>query len=172
MYRTALDGLASIVGSHDPAKLAALGFAEDDDARPYLEKLIQGDYARDPDTFEAEDGAELIRALAALCEKTSSGQVTLELYEDEDETPDLWNFIWSDWEPDDPFELPLSPDGAPAVTFKDSNAAAAWLSRFEKVKSAGGYARRYLSPDELDSMLEFLRDTVKQSSGVFAFIEY
>jgi len=146
LYAAPLDKVSAIVGCKDAEKLTALGIAEDADERPYIERLIQGQYARDPETFEAEDGAELVRALAVLCEKTASAQVTLELYEDEEETPDLWAFIWSEWEPADPFELPLSPDGAPAVTYKDPAVAADWLRRFEAVKKAGGYGTRYLAP--------------------------
>jgi hypothetical protein len=107
-----------------------------------------------------------------LCKKTATTSATLELYEDEEETPELWNFIWSDWEPEDPFELPLSPNGSPAVTFKDSQAAAIWLSRFDKVQKAGGYDSRYLSSDDLARLILVLQEALKQSSDVFAFIEY
>jgi hypothetical protein len=172
LYVAPLGKLSIIIGSKDLANLAALGIAEGSAERPYIEKLIQRDYVRDPETFEAEDGAPLIRALAALCKKTATTSVTLELYEDEEETPELWNFIWSDWEPEDPFELPLSPNGSPAVTFKDSKAAAVWLSRFEKVKKAGGYDSRYLSSDDLARLILVLQEALKQSSDVFAFIEY
>ena len=172
LYVAPLEKLSAIVGSKDLAKLAALGIADDDAERPYIERLIQRDYARDPDTFEAEDGAQVVRALAALCEKTASKKATLELYEDEEETPELWNFIWSDWEPGDPFELPLSPDGSPAVTFRDSDAAAEWLSRFERVKEAGGYDSRYLNAGDLATLILMLQEAVQQSAGVFAFIEY
>ena len=160
------------MGSKDLAELAALGIAEDAPERPYIEQLIRRDYARDPDTFEAEDGAHLVRALAALCEKTASKKATLELYEGEEETPELWNFIWSEWEPENPFELPLSPYGSPAVTFKDSHAAAVWLNRFETVKEAGGYDSRYLNADDLATLILILQEAVQQSAGVFAFIEY
>jgi hypothetical protein len=172
LYVAPLEKLSAIVGSKDLAKLDALSIAEEAAERQYIDRLIQRDYARDKDTFEAEDGAQLIRALAALCEKTASTRATLEIYDDEEETPELWNFIWSEWEPEDPFELPLSPDGSPAVTFKDSHAAAVWLSRFERVKEAGGYDSRYLNAGDLATLIRLLQEAVQQSAGVFAFIEY
>jgi hypothetical protein len=64
-----------------------------------------------------------IRAFQALSELSSKPRITLEIYDDDEKTPELWNFIWSDWEPTEAFNLPLSPFGAPAVTYKDRGAA-------------------------------------------------
>jgi len=172
LYAVPLNKLAAIVGSKDVTKLAALGIAEDAEDGPYIEQLIQGNYSRDPETLESEFGGPLVRALDALCKKTADAEVTLELYDDPEVTPELWNFIWSEWEPHDPLKLPLCSDGAPNVTYKDSNAAAVWLKQFEAVKKSGGYDMNNMDPDDLATLIQFLQDIVKQSSGVFAFIEY
>jgi hypothetical protein len=144
----------------------------DVETRRFAEKIMTGEYTRDPDTWEHPEGHMFVRAFQALSELSSKSRTTLEIYDDDERTPELWNFIWSDWEPAGTFALPLSPHGAPAVTYKDRGAIVKYLNQFKEVRDAGGYDPSLLSPTDLDSLISVLETTAAQGPGVFVFIEY
>jgi hypothetical protein len=144
----------------------------DGETREFVVKILTGDFTRDPKTHEDEDGGKFVLALRAMSERVSPEKVTFELYEDDERTPELWNFIWSEWEPCDPIHLPLSPYGVPAVTFKGPEVIGEYIEQFKSVASSGGYDERFVSSAVLDSMISFLERTSRRGSGVFVFIEY
>jgi hypothetical protein len=176
------------VGSHflslhigSPAKIsqlvereaaATLNQIPDLETRGFAERIMRSDYTLDPETWEHPEGDRFIRAFHALSELSSNSRITLEIYDDDERTPELWNFIWSDWEPAGEFALPLSPSGAPAVTYKDRGAIAKYLDQFRRVRESGGYDTGLVSSTVLDALISFLETAVTDGPGVFVFIEY
>jgi hypothetical protein len=139
--------------------------------RPAVLRLAQRDYQRDPKTWQHADADLLIQALREVTALLSNGSQQIELHADEDETPELWDFIWSEWEPSDALQLPLSPHGVPAVTYKDSTSAARYAERFKALRARGGYARRKLAPTQLDALVAALDEAANAERGLFAYYE-
>jgi hypothetical protein len=128
-------------------------------------------YPRDPNTLQSPDGAKVVAAFEALCKSVAEQSLTLECYIDDEQTPELWEFVWSDWEPEDYFELPLSPYGTPAVTYKDAAATKKFIAVLEGVKKTGGYKNQhFFSNSNLDSLVAFLEESAAHHRGVFVFI--
>lgn len=151
---------------------AVLNQISDIETRRFAERIMNGDYSRDPDTLEHPEGHMFVRAFKALSEFSAKSRVTLEIYDDDERTPELWNFIWSDWEPEEAFGLPLSPFGAPAVTYKDRGAIVKYVEEFKQVRESGGYDTELMASAALDSLITVLETVAADGPGVFVFIEY
>jgi hypothetical protein len=151
--------------------LATLNQIPDLETRRFAERIMIGDYSRDPETWEHPEGHMFIRAFQALSELSSKSRTTLEIYDDDERTPELWNFIWSNWEPTEAFDLPLSPFGAP-ITYKDREAIVKYLNQFKHVRESGAYDSNFISATNLDLLISVLETAVVDGPGVFVFIEY
>jgi hypothetical protein len=152
--------------------LATLNQIPDLETRRFAERIMTGDYGRDPETWEHPEGHMFISAFQALSELSSKSRIRLEIYDDDERTPELWNFIWSDWEPAEAFILPLSPFGAPAVTYKDRGSIVKYLNQFKQVRESGGYDDDFMSATDLDLLISVLETAAVDGPGVFVFIEY
>jgi hypothetical protein len=152
--------------------LETLSQISDLETRRFAERIMKGDYTRDPETSEHPEGDLFVRAFHALSGLSSKSRITLEIHDDDEGTPELWTFIWSAWEPAEAFALPLSPFGTPAVTYKDSEATAKYLDQFKQVRKSGGYDTRLVSPRNLDALISILEAVSADGPGVFVFIEY
>jgi len=163
---------AGISALMEGAPQATLEQIPDLETRRFAERIVTGDYSRDAETLEHPEGHMFIRAFKALSELSAGSQVTLELYDDDERTPELWDFIWSDWEPTEVFDLPLSPFGAPALTYKDRAAVVKYVEEFKQVRASGGYASELMASAELDALISTLETVAADGPGVFVFIEY
>ena len=152
--------------------LATLNQIPDLETRRFAERIMKGDYTRDPETLEHPEGDMFVRAFHALSELASESRITVEIYDDDERTPELWNFIWSAWEPAEAFALPLSPFGTPAVTYKDRGAIVKYLDQFKQVRESRGYDSRLLSSRNLDALISVMETVATDGPGVFVFIEY
>jgi hypothetical protein len=147
---------AGIAELSEREPLATLKQIPDLGTRRFAERIMKGDYTRDPETLEHPEGNMFISAFHALSELSSKSRITLEIYDDDERIPELWNFIWSDWEPAEVFALPLSPFGTPAVTYKDRGAVVKYLDQFRQVRESGGYDTDFVSSRVLDSLISVL----------------
>lgn len=163
---------AGILELMEGEPLATLNQIPNRETRRFAERIKKGDYARDPETLEHPEGDMFVRAFRALSALSSKSRITLEIYDDDERTPELWNFIWSAWEPVEAFALPLSPFGAPHVTYKDRGAIAKYLDQFKQVRESGGYDTSFVSSRDLDSLISVLETVAADGPGVFVFIEY
>jgi hypothetical protein len=163
---------AGILELLEKKPLATLNQIPDLATRRFAERIIKGEYTRDPETLEHPEGDMFVRAFHALSELSSKSRITLEIYDDDERTPELWNFIWSAWEPAEAFALPLSPFGSPAVTYKDRGAIVKYLDQFRQVRESGGYDTDFISSRNLDSLISALETVATDGPGLFVFIEY
>jgi hypothetical protein len=153
--------------SQDSAFEAALlveGSAEEQAA-------LRGTFTRDSKTLESPNAPLIIRAFERICRHFASADLTIEAYEDEDRTPLLWDFVWSEWDGGDDLGLPLSPYGVPAVTWHGPGRVVELLSSFESLHSEGEWDRDCLSLESLDLLLCTLRGARAHQQGVFVFTE-
>jgi hypothetical protein len=181
IYVADLDGIGRQVGSRDMDVVRRVIDAVPEDEREdedpdqpqwredALRALVERSYTRDPDSLEHEDADGIIWAFEQLCRYSCAASATVEMDEDEDETPLLWDFIWSDWDGGDLLELPLSPYGAPAVGWHGPQRAAQYRDEFAALRSSGANNERYLPAEELDQIIEILDTAVKAGQGVFVF---
>lgn len=139
-------------------------------AEPML-LLIDGEYARLPKAARDQHAPGLIQAFQVLCHDLCRLSVTLQVYDDEEVTPLLWDFLWSDWDGQDPLGLPFSPYGVPAVVWHGPRRIAICRNEFVSLRADGGYDPRYLPPQELDNLINLLNAAVAVNSGVFVFAE-
>jgi hypothetical protein len=149
-----------------------LDHVKDPALRDFVVKILEENFTRDSKTLEHPDGHHFVRAFEVLSQFVCKQAVTLELYDDDEETPELWNFIWSEWEPEDYFFIPLSPYGTPKVTYKNNQALVKYLDQFKSVRKNGGYQNNFVGPKELDSLISTIESAIHQGLGVFVFIEY
>ncbi|GAB1643190.1 hypothetical protein [Krasilnikovia sp. MM14-A1259] len=176
IYVCDMDEVSRAVGCRDQAVARSLIETADEPLTSSMEHaihaLVERSYSRDPKTFQHETGPAVIRAFERVCAISSSASVTVEMYDDEEESPLLWNFIWDEWDGDDTLELPLSPHGVPAVTWHGPARTTRYLAAFEELRSSGSSDEEYLGEDEIDEIIEALQSAGAEGKGVFVFVEY
>jgi hypothetical protein len=169
-----LPTLGRVLGSNDPELLGMLcpkaGASPKKKAARAMRDLISGAYATAyPRGEEHPDAAYLIQALEGLCRHLGGKAIAIEMYDDEDESPELCHFIWDGG---NPLGLPHSPDGVPAVTWRGPSEIANHLAIFTDLKSAGTWNTRFLPAAELDGIIRDLERAQDRSQGVFVFVDY
>ena len=105
------------------------------------------------------------------CKLLANSALTIETYVDEDRTPLLWEFAWSDWEGGNDLGLPFSEFGIPAVTWHGPERTIQFLSKFEAWRTAQNWDRDCLSGHDLDELIDIVRKASGNDEGVFVFIE-
>jgi hypothetical protein len=165
LYACDPDALVAKVGSGDPGQTP--GDAPEE-AGPFLDQLIQGAYPR---ADEHDDAPELIRAFELLCKALDPNGTAIEMYEDEDESPELYRFCWAEWDGDDPFELPFSPHGVPAVTYHGPAATERWAKIFTELRDTE-WNEDMIAGEDLDELISALDSAASRGTGVFLFLEY
>jgi len=133
-----------------------------------LDKVVRKIYKADPETGESADGHDLIRAFRLICEEHLGEQESLEVYEDPDETPTLWKFIF---EGEAPFEIPLSPYGNPAVSWHSPKHATAILDLFKRELEEKRFKKGFLGEEELKSIVQKLSSAQSGNQGALVFYE-
>ena len=175
IYAADRDEVARRVGSRDITTVERVAETAEvplgTDQRQALAALLNREYTRHPRTLEHDSAPHLIRAFGRLCRLSSSASTTVEMYDDPDATPVLWNFIWSDWDGADMLALPLSPYGNPAVTWHGPQLTAKFRAEFTAWRSGGSLDETYLMGYELDSIIDILGTAEEQGRGVFVFYE-
>jgi hypothetical protein len=159
------------VGSGDRALFEHLTRDTDPALSDCMRLLIDGGYTRLPKASRSQLAPGLIQAFQVLCHDLCRLTASIEVYDDEDETPLLWKFLWSDWDGDDPLRLPYSPFGVPAVTWHGSGRIATYYHQFASLRASGGYDPRYLDPAALDGLINLLSAAVAMNSGAYVFAE-
>lgn len=168
VYVSGVEPVRGLVGARSADAVArAVGLVPDDPE--LVRRLVYAEYPRGE---ECDDAVELIRACAALIAGCSPHAVTLEFYDDPEQAPLLWEFVWSQTAGCDPFELPLSPYGAPAIAYRDPRVAADFLARFETARNKQEIPPRCMAPDEVDTLIATLRRAVEAREGVWVYREY
>ena len=169
-----LGTVAEIIGSNDPSLLRSLcetsGATRGDADRLAMAELIGGRFtSSDHHLGEHPNAPTLIRALDRLCEYTSQPAPAIEMYDDDERSPLLWEFIWRGG---NPLGLPRSPHGVPAMTWHEPSETARYAMRFTDLKSSGTWNRECLSDAELDEIIRLVRQAKTANLGVFVFVEY
>lgn len=167
LYASESGKVAKIIKDKDVSVLDQMPDAE---SKSYLNKIFDHEYERDPDTYEHPEGDKYIFAFHELCKMSATKSTSIECSVDDEQTPEFWHFVWSDWEPEDFLELPLSPDGLPAVTYKDSTMLQKYIDQLKGVEANGGYDSRFLKIDDLREIISFLQDSTSAGTDVFVFI--
>ena len=148
------------------SKLAeALGESEE----RFLGKLLIKNYERDPDTWESEDANGLIMSLERLCDFAANEKSTIDFYLDEDRLPELWSFSFNDWDEVNDFELPVSPQGTPAVIYRDNRSLIEYLERFKSMVAGGDFDESCISADSLKDLINIVESSVRNNDGLFIF---
>lgn len=157
----------ALLAAGDRAWTATLDI--DDAHRAALEDLSRRAAQRDVEAFSDEDAPIWIEAFERACARASALSVTLEVYDDPDETKELWRFIWSEWSPPDVLELPLSEAGSPHVTYLDANDVAEHRRAFARLVEQGGTHERFFPRSECLRLLSTLDEALGRGCGVFVF---
>lgn len=163
IYVADLAEIERVVGSGDADLVGRL----EGEATEELGSLVDGDYPKDEQ--EDERAADLIRALEILCLQLCPSRTTIEMNDDREETPLLWDFLWSGWEGGNPLRLPVSPWGTPAVTWHGPDRVARYRGEFERWRAGGVGNERFIRVDELDDLVAILTEAVEEGRGVFVF---
>ena len=143
-----------------------------EDEREALDALVSGDYPRfEGDDPEYEQADDLIRAFEFLCEHACVVRDTIEMYDHEEETPLLWEFLWSEVDGDNPFELPYSEYGTPAVAWHTPARVMDYRARFAQWRAGGEVNERFIGLHELDGLIAILERAVEGGHGAFVFYE-
>jgi hypothetical protein len=165
LHACSLEQLRAWVGSRDRTLLNRIAGDERQTHEQALIELIDGTY----DTEESERAIEMIRAFELLCKLASSHSVTIEMYDDEEESPLIWRLCW---EGEDGIELPVSEEGTPAATYHSAESTQALLHEFEKLQKSGGYEAQYLTEESLAEIIKALEIAEASKSGIYGFVEY
>ncbi|MCA9043937.1 MAG: hypothetical protein KDA69_06435 [Planctomycetaceae bacterium] len=174
LYESQAQLLVNAVGSKD----ADLGveIAEqlslNSDEQNALSIVLSRTYTRDAETWEHPDGHHIVRAFASMCGYFAVHTDVIELYDDEERAPYLWELCWSDWDGEDPFQLPLSPFGCPSVTFHGHDRLTRICSGLKGIQKKGNTYADFISDDELDALIGVIAHATKSRSGLFTKIEY
>lgn len=160
-----LKSLQELVGSSDRSVLNVIDAPKRKEYERELTELINGSFEKDGN----ERAGQLIRAFELLCKVVSRKSSTIEMYDDEEQSPLLWRLCW---EGEDGVELPFSEDGTPAVCYHPPEAVTSLTDEFNALQAKGGYDPRYLDSNSLAELLEILRAAKSSRCGLFAFIEY
>jgi hypothetical protein len=131
-----------------------------------LLKLFSNDYSRDPQTWESPDANGLIMALEEVCQFVSDDKTVIEFYLDEEHAPEMLTFCFNDWDVEDDFSLPISPDGTPAIIYRDNKSLNGYLSKFKEMLSSGDYDEEYLPEEELELLIEVISKAVAKNKGL------
>lgn len=162
LHACGLEQIQALIGSKDAKLLAKIPTAARDEHADALRALLEQD-------FDAADPAALIRALEVFCKSAAMHSVTIEMYDDEDAAPLLWQLCW---EGDEVIDLPLSDDGTPALTCLAPASVNARLQAFQQLQQSGGYEDRYLNKDDLERIVGALQVAEAGKLGMFGFVEY
>jgi hypothetical protein len=160
-----LKTVQGMVGSSDRAILDRIDGAGRKDHERELVELIDGTFEIDGN----ERAGELIRAFELLCKLVSTHSATIEMYDDEEESPLLWRLCW---EGEDGVELPFSEYGTPAVCYHPLEAVDSLTREFSSLQKEGGYDPKYLDSKSLVEILKTLHAASSAGCGLFAFVEY
>lgn len=167
MYAIESEKVAEIIKDKDASVADQI---PDTESKTYLQKIFDHEYDRDPDTYEHPEGDKYIAAFHELCKGAAEKSLSIECSVDNEQTPELWNLVWSDWEPEDFLELPLSPEGLPAVTYKNSTALQRYTDKLKEVEAGGGYDSSFLRQEDLKEITRFLQECAGSGMDVFIFI--
>lgn len=172
VYVCDLDQIIQLLQSRDGTAVQAITAAADQpltaSESEALRLLVERRYVRDPHTSVADNGDVLIRAFERVCRHLCSSHAGVDMYEDEDETPLLWEFVW---DAEDPLDLPTSPHGTPAVGWHDPEQTAHYVTGFSRQRADGSIDEQFLQPEELDVLIDLLTAAQAQGRGVFVFRE-
>ena len=124
-----------------------------DEQLPYIEKLLNRDYSRDPETHESPDAHNLIYAFEVICKKECSDYTAFEVYIDMDESPELWKFQVAGWSEPDELKLPLSEHGVPMVNYIDATALEEHGQILAMLANSGKNNDLYISDEDLDTLV-------------------
>lgn len=121
VYADHLDSIQKMIGSKDAAARERVVAANErrlnlnpgskDEVLRALDQLFASDY---PTEDEHPDASNLIHAFHLICSAVAEASAETEIYVDEEQSPEIWNFVWSGHST--PFHLPLSEWGSPAVS--------------------------------------------------------
>jgi hypothetical protein len=167
VYSEAPRQLAAVASKSD-AVLAEILEKQDASIQPEvrsaLARLIAGDFA----AGEQADGHHFVRAFRAACKAYASSQATVEIYMDEEQFPEMWEFVWGAAEV--PCGLPSSEFGSPAAGYWDAEGVKRYLDIFTGLDFEEVAARNNGASykDEIAELREVLN---KSRNGVFVFYE-
>jgi hypothetical protein len=132
--------------------------------RSALARLIAGDFA----SGEQPDGHHFVRAFRAACNAYASSPATVEIYLDEDQFPEMWEFVWGAAEV--PCGLPASEFGSPAAGYWDTEGVKRYLGIFANLDFETVAARNNGTSykEEIAELREVLN---KSRRGVYVFYE-
>ncbi|QBG34931.1 hypothetical protein [Litorilituus sediminis] len=133
-----------------------------------LNKLYSKSYTRDPETLESDDAIELLEAFEFICKQKNKGAETVELYLNDD-YPIMEEFIFNDWDVNNDFGLPLSPNGTPAVIYRNSSSLNSFLSTFKEMIENEDYDEDFIAEDELNKLNSMINHAIKSRNGLFIF---
>ena len=138
-----------------------------DGAQECLQRLIEGDVPSDEQT----DGVDFVRSYRAICHAYAGKETTVEIYVDEEQFPEMWEFVWAAGQP--PQRLPLSEFGSPAIGYWDKAAVARLEDLFADLDFAAlakrTKGRRY--EKEIAEVREVLRAARAANCGAYVFFE-
>jgi hypothetical protein len=129
-----------------------------------IERLIDGDFSAE----EQPDGHLFIYLFEDLCLYLAKGKATEEIYVDDVNFPEIWDFVWGAGETR--YGLPLSPYGGPAVGYWGSAGVKRFIAAFAGLDHATLKARTDRTyADEIARLLAVLKEADRQGRGVFVF---
>jgi hypothetical protein len=155
------------VGSGDLAYLKTLDL--DAEEVPLVQRLLRREYQRDPETKESPEGTKLIYAFERICAKEAVQQTSLEVYVDEDLTPELWALVTADWSIPDRLELPLSEYATNSVVYLDPKDLLPHREALAARERAGDTDEECFPPESLRECLALLDVALGKAFGVYVF---
>ena len=163
--------LDRIVGSRDrsqlPAVRAACSGLETERAKKLAlaERLIDGEFTAE----EQPDAPLFVYLFQDVCRAVARHKTTEEIYVDEDQFPEMWEFVWDAGETR--FGLPLSPHGSPAVGYWDGPGVKRFIATFAGLDQADLEERAGKAyTEEMARLLEVLEAAEREARGVFVFL--
>lgn len=149
------------------AEILAKNELTEPEERSALARLIAGDFA----AGEQPDGHHFVRAFEASCNAYANCQATVEIYVDQVQFREMWEFIWGASEV--PRGLPVSQFGSPAAGYWDADNVKRYIDIFTRQDfdqvAARNNGNRY--EDEIAELLRVLRGASETSRGVYVFYE-
>jgi hypothetical protein len=145
--------------------VAAPELAKDDGKRAFVRRLVDGDFG----SGEQSDGGPFIYAFQTICGACANHSATVEIHVDENQSPEIWDFVWGAAEPAQ--ELPISEHGSPAVGFWEPASLGKQIDVFRKLDrnalAERNKGQRYDA--EILELIAVLQSAQSEGRGIYVF---